>query len=78
MSVIAIPTICEISGVNRLLQAGHGAMNIYCLLCHVHGDKVMSDSSEKNCCRKFRDGSTNVRDWGGGVVEQERHHIVIL
>ena len=38
-------------------------------LCCVYGDNVMSDSSVREWCRKFRDGHTDVHDEGG----QGRH-----
>jgi transposase len=38
----------------------------------VYGDNVMSDSSVRDWCRKFRDGRTDVHDEGG----QGRHLIV--
>jgi transposase len=64
--LIATPASCEVRGVIRFLQAeGHSAAEIHCRLCRVFGDNVMSDSSVRDWCRKFRDGSTDVHDEGG-------------
>jgi len=52
--------------VIRFLHAErHSAAKIRCRLCRVYGDSVMSDSSVREWCRKFRDGHTDVHDSGG-------------
>jgi histone-lysine N-methyltransferase SETMAR len=67
--LIATPASCEVRGVIRFLQAeGHSAAEIHRRLCRVYSDNVMSDSSVRDWCRKFRD----VHDEGG----QGRHSIV--
>jgi transposase len=59
--------------VIRFLQAeGHSAAEIHHRLCRVYSDNVMSDSSVRDWCRKFRDWRTDVHDEGG----QGRHSIV--
>lgn len=49
--IIAIPSSCEIRDMNRFLQEEDSATDIHRRLC----DKVISDNSVRNWCRKFRD-----------------------
>jgi transposase len=59
--------------VIRFLHAeGQSAAEIHRRLCRVYGDNVMSGSSVREWCRKFRDGRTDVHDEGG----QGRHSTV--
>jgi len=81
-TTIAEPVSCEVRAVNRFLHAeGQRAAEIPCPLCRVYGDNVMSDSSVREWCRKFRDGRTDVHDEGGqgrlstvtdGLVQKSR------
>jgi len=64
-TTIAAPASCEVRAVIRFLHAeGQSAAKIYRRLCHLYGDNVMSDSSVREWCRKFRDGRTDVHDEG--------------
>lgn len=46
-----------------ILQAeGHRANEIHHQLDCMHNDNVMSDGCERDWCRKFKDGCTNVHD----------------
>lgn len=62
---MAISASCEVRGVIRFLQEEeHSATEIHRRLCRVDGDTVMSESSMRDCCRKLRDGRTDVQDEG--------------
>jgi len=64
-TTIAAPASREVCAVIRSLHAeGQSAAEIR-RLCHVYGDNVISDSSVREWCRKFRDGRTDVHDGGG-------------
>jgi transposase len=72
-AIIAAPASCEVRAVIRFLLAERqSAAEIHRRLCRVYGDNVMSDSSVREWCRKFRDGRTDVHDEGG----QGRHSTV--
>ena len=72
-TVIAASASCEVRAVIHFLHAeGQSAAEIDRRLCRVYGDNVMSDSSVREWCRKFRDGRTDVHDEGG----QGRHSTV--
>jgi hypothetical protein len=65
-TIITAPASCEARPVICFLHAeGQSTAKIYCQLCLVYDDNVMSDSCVRECCRKFRDGYTDVHDEGG-------------
>jgi transposase len=71
-NTIAAPASCKICAVIHFLHAeGQSAGKIHRRLYRVYGDNVMSDSCVRECCRKFRDGRTDMHNEGG----QERHSI---
>jgi hypothetical protein len=72
-TIIAAPASCTVRAVIRFLHAEEqSAVEIHRRLCRVYSDNVMSDICVRECCRKFRDGRTDVHDEYG----QERHSIV--
>jgi len=72
-TTIAAAASCEVRAVIRFLHAEEqSAAENHRRLCHVYGDNVLSDSSVREWCRKFRDGSADVNDKGG----QGRHSYV--
>jgi len=71
-TIIVAPASCEVRAVIRFLQAGQSAAEIHRRLCRVYGDNVISDSSVREWCTKFRDGRTDVHNGGG----QGRHSTV--
>jgi hypothetical protein len=57
---------CEIRTVIRFLQAeGHSAAEIHRWMSAMCGPNFLSDTYDKEWCRKFCDGRTDVRDEGG-------------
>ena len=65
-TIITVPASCEVRAVIHFLHAeGQSAAEIHHQLCRVYGDNVMSDSSVREWCRKFKDGRTDVHDKGG-------------
>ena len=73
VTIIAVAASCKVRGVIRFLHPeGQIAAEIHRRLCRVYGDNFMSDSCVRECCRKFRDGHTDMHD----EVGQERHSIV--
>ena len=62
-TITAAPASCEVHAVIRFLHAeGQSAAEIRRRLCRVYGDNVMSDSCVRECCRKFRDGHSDVHN----------------
>jgi len=60
-TIIATPASCEVHDVIRFLHTEiQNAAEIHRWLCRVYGDNVLSDSSVREWCRKFRDGHTDV------------------
>jgi len=56
-TTITTPASCELRAVTCFLHAeGQSAAEIHRRLCRVYGDNVMSYSSVREWCRKFRDG----------------------
>jgi hypothetical protein len=65
-TIIAAPASCKIhAGICFLHTEGQSVAEIHRGLCRVYGDNIMSDSCEREWCRKFRDGRTDVHDEGG-------------
>jgi transposase len=57
---------CEIHAVKPFLQAeGHSAAEIHCRMSAVCRPNFVSDTYDKDWCRKFRDERTDVHDEGG-------------
>lgn len=55
-----IPASCETGEVIRFLHEGHISAEIGRRLFRVGGDHMISDSSGRDWCRKFRNGCTDV------------------
>jgi len=65
-TTIAAPASCEVCAVIRFLHTeGQSTAEIHRRLCRVYGDNVMSGSTVREWCRKFRDGRTDVHDESG-------------